>query len=232
MRTINSAFCIRILHNSLAVHLDHARRVQLAKQPCKRAVGACTHSQSDVQHTYEAIKTPGDEEDVSVVTLKVELREALKTGTYNCTWTAMHLLQSGCCSCKRCSLQSRHPSPSNSTAAHAIAAAMCDRRQRRLKEKARCLKEAAVKALQASNDGNARKLLEASAPNGHGSFMQSKCECTYLFRVLWHPSSRQFMLCMELQVKAKVLESAAASDRRSQINRRLADKLEDVLQAL
>ena len=165
MRTVDSAFCIRILHNSSAVHLDHPRRVQLAKQPCKRAVGACTHSQSDVQHTYEAIKTPGNEEDVSVATLKVELREALKTGAYNSTWTAMHPLQPGCCICKRCTLQSRHLLPSNPSATHAVAAAMCDRRQRRLKEKARCLKEAAVKALQDSNDGNARKLLEASAHN-------------------------------------------------------------------
>ena len=91
MRTIDSAFCIRALQNSSAVHLDHPRRVQIAKQSCKRTVRACTHSRSDVQHMYEAIKAPRDEEE-SVAALKVELREALKTGACHCTWTAMHLL--------------------------------------------------------------------------------------------------------------------------------------------
>ncbi|CAL5227384.1 g10336 [Coccomyxa viridis] len=71
-------------------------------------------------------------------------------------------------------------------------ASMCDRRHRRLTLKAEQMKDAAVKALQAGNDGEARKLLE---------------------------------------VKVKVLESAGASLRRAQINRALAAKLEEVLQA-
>ena len=99
MRTVDSAFCIRALRNRSAVHIDHPRRLQIAKQPCKRAVGACTHSESDVQHIYEAIKTPRDEEDVSVATLEDELKEALKTGACDSTRISMRLLLPGCCIC-------------------------------------------------------------------------------------------------------------------------------------
>ena len=180
MRTVDSAFCIRLLRNSSPVHLDHPRRVRVTKQPWKRAVGACTHAQLNVQHTYEAIKAAGGQEDVSVATFKLELREALKTGACYTTRIAMRLLSPGCCTCKKCTLQSRHPSPNNSSATHAIAAAMCDRRQMRLKEKARCMREAAVKALRESNDCNARKLLEASALGEHGPLMQGECVCTLL----------------------------------------------------
>ena len=44
----------------------------------------------------------------------------------------------------------------------AVAAAMCDRRHRRLTLKAEQMKEAAIKALQTGNDKDARKLLEVS----------------------------------------------------------------------
>ena len=92
------------------------------------------------------------------------------------------------------------------------------------------MEQAAVRALQEGNDSNARKLLEASAPDGDGSLMQGMRVCTYLCFSAW--VTRRSVLCMALQVKARVLESAAASERRAHINRMLADKLEEVLQTL
>ena len=107
MRTTDSVFYTRLLGNRSAVPLDHPRRAQSVRQLCKRAVGAYTHSELDVQYIHEAIETPRGEDDVSVEALKVELRGALKTGAFDSTHMTMRLLSPGCNICKKCTLQSR-----------------------------------------------------------------------------------------------------------------------------